>query len=202
MTTASDDELIRSTLAGERGAFAALVRRHERRIESTIRGVMGNIGREDLADIAQDILLLAFRALPSFRGEALFSTWLTRIALRHCYRESKRRRRRATMFFGFGETRRDDEAPVEGRIAAPGSTDRDIIADERRGEVTRALYALPEEFRTVLVLRVVEEMSVEEVAAALEISTGTVKSRLHRAKDKMRELLAGLELEFELEPGD
>lgn len=199
MTTASDEELIEATLAGRRNAFAELVRRHERRVESTIRGVLGNLVREDLADVAQDIFLLVFKGLASFRSESLFSTWVTRIALRHCFREQKRRKRRSSIFL---HARTDDDGrSAEETIAWPGSTDRAIIADERKSAVVDALYRLPEEFRTVLVMRIVEEMPVEEVAAVLGVSTGTVKSRLHRAKDKMRELLQGQDVEFALEPG-
>jgi RNA polymerase sigma-70 factor (ECF subfamily) len=98
------------------------------------------------------------------------------------------------------------DSPDEGGSIAertPGSerSDAGISASERASAVAEALQSLPEEFRTVLVLRVVEEMSVEEVAVALEISTGTVKSRLYRAKEKMRELLESIErgLEFDID---
>ena len=201
MRQLADDELIRRTLAGEESAFAELVRRYQRRVAVIVRSVIGGIDAEDLADTAQEIFLLAFRGLSSFRGDAQFATWLTRIALRHCYREAKRQRRRRTLFGPFA--RRDSERePAEERIPGDARTDRAMIATERHAAVLEAMAELPEEFRTVLVLRVVEEMPVEDVAAALGISTGTVKSRLFRAKEKMRELLAGSELEFELGPQD
>jgi len=200
MSQSTDAELIAATLSGDHHAFAALVRRHERRVAITARSVVGLLPQEEIADIVQEILLLVYRALASFRGDAQFSTWLTRIALRYCYREAKRRRRRRGLFFSY-----DDPGPYEStrtadeRFAGTDRTDRALIAEERKSDVLEALQGLPEEFRTVLVLRIVEEMSVEEVAAALEISTGTVKSRLFRAKERMRAMLAGKELEFELE---
>lgn len=198
MRQLADDELIRRTLAGDESAFAELVRRYQRRVAVTVRSVIGAIDADELADTVQDVFLLVFRGLGSFRGEAQFATWLTRIALRHCYREAKRQRRRRLLFSPFA--RRDGERePAEERIAGVSRTDRDLVAAERRGAVVEAMARLPEEFRTVLVLRIVEEMPVEEVAAALGISTGTVKSRLYRAKEKMRELLADSELEFELD---
>lgn len=197
MTQASDDELIRSTLAGEKSAFAELVRRYQRRVAITIRSVIGELPREDLADIAQDIFLLVYRALGSFRGESQFGTYITRIALRYCYRESKRRRKRTSLFASLNTG--EGDRPIEERFAGGLQTDRAIIADERRNDVMDALAKLPEEFRTVLVLRIVEEMPVEDVASVLEISTGTVKSRLYRAKEKMRELLVGCDLEFQLD---
>jgi RNA polymerase sigma-70 factor (ECF subfamily) len=196
MAQQTDEELIRETLAGKEHAFAELVRRYERRVAVTIRSVVGEVSQEDLADIAQDIFLLAFRGLPSFRGEAQFGTWLTRIALRHCYRESKRRRKKRSIFQYF-ESRHDEGETPEARIPGTAKTDASIMAGERQSEVIAALQELPEEFRTVLVLRVIEEMPVEEVAESLGISTGTVKSRLYRAKEKMRELLADSELEFQ-----
>ncbi|HVZ41752.1 MAG TPA: sigma-70 family RNA polymerase sigma factor [Candidatus Kapabacteria bacterium] len=198
MTQLSDEELIRATLAGDQAAFAELVRRYQRRVTVTIRSVIGDLSQDDLADIAQDVFLLAYRSLGSFRGDSQFGTYLTRIALRHCYRESKRRKRRGSIFYSFDKGSADDR-PAEERFDSGLRTDRDVIADERKGDVARALARLPEEFRTVLVLRIVEELSVEEVAEALGISTGTVKSRLYRAKERMRELLVGCDVEFQLD---
>jgi len=197
MTTASDHELISATLAGDKNAFTQLVRRHERRVEVTVRGVMGDIPPQDVADAAQDIFILAYRALGSFRGDSKFSTWLTRIALRYCYRSSRRRRRRSALFGSFADGSEGSAGPLESQVVGGAAADGIVLGEERRNAVLRALNALPEEFRAVLVLRVVEEMSVEEVADALDVSTGTVKSRLHRAKEKMRELLVGRDLEFE-----
>lgn len=197
MTTASDEELIEATLAGRGNAFAELVRRHERRVESTIRSVLGNVSQDDLADLAQDIFLLVYNGLGSFRGASLFSTWLTRIALRHCFREQKRRRRKGLIFLRIRND--SDSRSLEETYAASGSADRSILLEERRSAVVDALYKLPEEFRTVLILRIVEEMPVEQLAEALGVSTGTVKSRLHRAKGKMRDLLQGQDVEFALD---
>ncbi len=202
MAQITDEELIRQTVAGGQEAFAELVRRYERRVAVTVRSVLGELSQEDLADAVQEVFLLAFKGLASFRGESQFATWLTRIALRWCYREAKRRRKRRSIFqyFGFGDEQ--DRDPPEERLAGTDRTDRPVIADERKDAVRAALEELPEEFRTVLMLRVVEEMPVEEVAEALGISEGTVKSRLYRAKEKMRERLAGGELELEFETLD
>ncbi len=197
MTQPGDDQLIRGTLAGDQSAFAELVRRYQRRVAVTIRSIVGDLPQDDLADIAQDIFLLVYKSLGSFRGESQFGTYLTRIALRHCYREAKRRRKRNFLFFSLDAGNNDRTAGE--RIAGDLQTDREIILGERKEEVIEALQRLPEEFRTVLVLRIVEEMSVEEVAESLGISSGTVKSRLHRAKEKMRELLVGRDLEFQID---
>lgn len=196
MSQNTDEELIRRTVAGDQSAFAELVRRYQRRVTVTIRSVVGDLPREDLADIAQDIFLIVFKALPSFRGDATFGTYLTRIALRHCYRESKRRRRRRMLF--MSNDSRDPDRPAPEELLVSGSrADQGVVLEERKRAVLKAMENLPEEFRTVLVLRIVEEMSVEEVGESLGIETGTVKSRLYRAKEKMRELLTGSSIDFE-----
>lgn len=197
MRQLADDDLILRTLSGEELAFAELVRRYQRRVAVTVRSVIGEISREDLADTVQEIFLLVFRGLAAFRGDAQFATWLTRIALRHCYREAKRHRRRRLLIGPFVR-REETSGSAEERIPGASRSDGALLGAERSNAVIEAMARLPEEFRTVLVLRVVEEMPVEEVAASLGVSTGTVKSRLFRAKQKMRELLATSDLEFEL----
>jgi RNA polymerase sigma-70 factor (ECF subfamily) len=199
MSHPTDDVLIRRTLEGDQTAFADLVRRYQRRVAATVRSVLGEMSREDLADVTQEIFIIVFRSLGSFRGDSQFGTYLTRIALRHCYRESKRRKNRRSLFSPFDSSSPGEESPESRLRAVGGATDRPVVAEERRRAVVEALQRLPEEFRTVLVLRIVEEMPVEEVAEALGVSTGTVKSRLHRAKEKMRELLEGEELEFQID---
>ena len=196
MTHLTDEELIRLTLAGDKAAFAGIVRRYERRVGVTIKGVINEATREEIADLAQDIFLLAFRSLSSFRGDSQFGTWLTRIALRHCWREAKRRRKRRSTVTSYDA---DDENPVHlgERTAGDAVTDQTVLSGERHGAVRKALAQLPEEFRTVLLMRVVEELPVEQVAEILNVSTGTVKSRLYRAREKMRELLRGTGLEFD-----
>lgn len=196
MTQWTDEELISRTLSGDKGAFAEIVRRHEHRVAVTIKGVIHDVSREELADIAQDIFLLAYRSLASFRKEAQFSTYLTRITLRHCWREAKRRRKRKGSVVSYDVDEGTTET-IRERAIGEERTDRDVIARERREAVTAALRGLPEEFRTVLLMRIVQELPVEQVAEILQVSTGTIKSRLYRAREKMRELLAGTGLEFD-----
>src|SRR5262245_11376629 len=141
MSQQTDAELIRETLSGNQAAFATLVRRYERRVAVTVRSVIGDLQQEDLADIAQDIFLLVFKALPSFRGDAQFATWVTRIALRHCYRESKRRRKKRSIFRSF-ETPEGESEPLESRIVGSDRSDAGVISGERRTEVQRALAEL------------------------------------------------------------
>ncbi len=199
MTQRTDAELITASIGGDQLSFAELVARYQRRVAATIRSVIGTISQDDFADIAQDIFLIIYKALPSFRGEAQFGTYVTSIALRHCYREAKRRKRKSSTFLRFGSGKEDDGGIAVERFRGTDRADKKTLADERREIVLQALEELPEEFRTVMVMRIVEEMPVEQVAEVLGISAGTVKSRLYRAKERMKELLAQSELEFEEE---
>ncbi len=196
MTHTTDEELIRRTLGGEQRAFAELVGRYERRVIVTIRSVIHDLDHEELEDVAQDVFLLVYRSLPSFRGDAQFGTYVTRIVLRHCWRMAKRRRRRQGTFTSLEENR-EATGSLRDRAPSPRTTDEELLAEERRKGVREGLQALPEEFRTVLVMRIVEEMPVEQVAEILGISIGTVKSRLYRAREKMREILRPLGLDFD-----
>ncbi|MGE3802828.1 MAG: sigma-70 family RNA polymerase sigma factor, partial [Candidatus Kapaibacterium sp.] len=158
MTQPTDADLIQRTLSGEEAAFAELIRRYERRVIVTIKGVIHDLQREELEDIAQEIFLLLFRSLPSFRGDAQFSTYLTRIALRHCWRVAKRRRKRFGTFTSLDVEDERGGNRLRDRTPADGSADDDMLAEERREAVRRGLKLLPEEFRTVLVMRIVEEL--------------------------------------------
>ena len=133
MPQQTDAELIRLTLAGNQSAFAELVRRYQRRVAITIRSVVGDLPQEDLADIAQDVFLLIYKGLGSFRGEAQFGTWVTRIALRHCYRDAKRRRKKRSIFQYF-ESQADRNDTPEQRIPDTAKTDESIMAHERQSE--------------------------------------------------------------------
>lgn len=184
MTRANERQLIQRAVAGDRRAFGELVALNSRMVALTIRGVIPTISREELEDAAQEVFLSAWRGIGSFRMESGFSTWLHTIATRHCWRRAKRTRRKRDLLSSAD----DDDGPTL-EVDGGARTDARILRDERAAALERALAELPEEFRMVLLLRVVEEMPVEQVAAILEISEGTVKSRLSRARSKMKELL-------------
>ena len=200
MTHCTDEELIQRTLEGEERAFAELIRRYQRRVIITIQGVIHDLSKEELEDIAQEVFLLVYRSLGSFRGDSQFGTYLTRIVLRHCWRVAKRRRKRTGTFVSYDADEGGGEMVLETKGSAQ-ETDKDLLAEERGRIVREGLRSLPEEFRIVLVMRVVEEMPVEQVAEILGVSTGTVKSRLYRAREKMREILrhTGLDIDSPLE---
>ena len=167
-----DDELIRRFLAGDTDAFTRLVERHRQRVYNLCLRLLGDA--DDAADAAQDTFVSVFTKLDRFRGDAAFTTWMHRIAVNACY-DVTRRRRRQPMLRLAG----DGDAPVE-ETGSPVPDPADELAGTR--DVVAALRAIPEEFRTAVVLADLQDLSYEEVAKVLDVPIGTVKSRVHRGR--------------------
>lgn len=167
-----DDDLALALEAqrGDRRAFAALARRHQDRIFRFLLRLTGS--RDDALDLAQEAYLRAWQALPRWRPEAKFATWLFGIA-RNAAVDVLRRR-------GTVETVAPEQLPERPDTAA-GPFAR-LEATERLRLLERALAALSPEHREILLLRETEEMAYEDIATALGVSEGTVKSRLARAR--------------------
>jgi RNA polymerase sigma-70 factor (ECF subfamily) len=150
---------------------------------------------EEARDLTQETFLQAFRSIAHFRGDADLRTWLYRIAVnqaRNRWRWWRRRRRGATV--SLDEPARDSEQTLASRLRDEGARDpeRDTLAHEREKLIVAALATLARPYREAVVLRDIEELSYEEVAAALEISIGTVKSRLSRGRTELRRRLEGM----------
>ncbi len=173
----SDLELVGRIRAGDLHAMESLMRRHNRMLYRTARAIL--LDDAEAEDAVQEAYLQAYRSLDGFRGEARLSTWLVRIAANQAL---MRRRRRASR----GEVIPISEAAIDMK---PGP-EREAL----RGEVGRLIEAkidaLPDGYRTVFLLRAVEEMSVEETAAALDMPPATVRTKFFRARGLLRESLA------------
>jgi RNA polymerase sigma-70 factor (ECF subfamily) len=169
-----DDELIRRFVGGDKAAFGALVARHEQRVYNVALRMLGR--PDDARDAAQDAFLSAMRSLPNFRGDSAFTTWLHRITINACY-DMLRRGKRVQLAAVSDESEGGTGAPHEPP-PAPDHADSAAAAID----VQRALLRVPEEFRAVLVLHDVQDLSYDQVGEALGIPVGTVKSRLHRAR--------------------
>lgn len=167
-----DDELVRRYLAGDADAFATLVERHQQRIYNLCLRVLGNA--DDAADAAQDAFISALRKLSGFRGDAMFSTWMHRVAVNACY-DIVRKRRRQPLLRSFDP----DDGPV-AELGEPAPDHADEIVGTR--SAAEALAKIPEEFRVTLVLADVQDLPYEEIAAILDVPVGTVKSRVHRGR--------------------
>jgi RNA polymerase sigma-70 factor (ECF subfamily) len=168
-----DRELVRRVLAGQTANFRVLVDRHQQSIFRFASGLLGN--REDAQDVTQDAFLAAFANLSGYDSlRAAFSTWVFTIARNRCLNLLKHRRPIAL-----------DEPDSIGGLT---STDP-IVSQELSQQLDRALASLPVEQRSAFVLAEIEELPYAEIARIERTSVGTVKSRIHRAKQRLQSLL-------------
>jgi RNA polymerase sigma-70 factor (ECF subfamily) len=175
----TDEELVSHVQKGIPRMFAELVRRHQDPLYGLALRFTGSA--HDAEDIAQEAFLKAYRGLGDFKGDARFSTWLYRIAYNLCVdwlRRNRRPDRRASSIDEAGETA-DGRADLEG----------DYVAAEERERVRRAVDALDEKYRSVVVMLYYQKLSYGEIAAVLDVPLKTVETRLYRARRIMREAL-------------
>ncbi len=177
-----DDDLVGRIRSGDARAMEALMRRHNRVLFRTARAILRDDAEAE--DAVQEAYMSAYRALPSFRGESKLSTWLVRIVAN----EALMRRRRTA--------RSAEVIPMESTEHSEPQTTDDAGPEQEtlRGQMRQILEAridrLPDDYRAVFVLRALEELTVEETAAALGITEPTVRTRYFRARSLLRESLA------------
>jgi RNA polymerase sigma-70 factor, ECF subfamily len=176
----SDAECVRRLQRGETNAFEILVRRHEKTIFNLVYRMLGDY--DEAAEISQEVFLSAFRAVGQFRGESNFSTWLYRIALNHA---STRRKSLGTRQQKIVSMEKAD--PLSDPLPGPPEL---FEKQEVRERVQLALKQLDPEDAAVILLRDLQDVPYDEVARVLEIPVGTVKSRLHRARQALKSRLA------------
>ena len=179
--TLTDEDIVARICAGEQHLFELLMRRHNRRVYHAARAILHDEGETE--SVMHDAYVRAYEHLRDFEGRARFSTWLTRMAVH----EALARVRRIGRF--------DSLYSSPSIYPTPGLNSEQQASDvETRGLLEKAVGALPEEFRTVFVLRAVERMSDAEVAECLNIPEETVKTRMFRARRRLRKVLVeGLE---------
>jgi RNA polymerase sigma-70 factor (ECF subfamily) len=192
LSLASDAELVSLARQGHAAAFRAVMERNNRRLFRVARGVLKHDA--DAEDAVQETYLRAFANLDSFAGTAALSTWLTSIALNEALGRLRRRRTMIDLdeIAGTGTDRSESAARViPFPLAQPVTSDPEHSA--ARAEIQhlleRAIDDLPDSFRMTFILRFVEQMSVEETAACLGVPEETVKTRVHRAKRRLRQAL-------------
>lgn len=177
----TEQELVRAAAGGDTEAFERLVETYENKIYTLALRMSGS--PDDAGDIAQEAFLAAWRGLPAFRGEAGFATWLYRLASNAAIDYLRRQRKQR------GELSLDDEElGLDAVDAGPGPQDA-AEGEEVRSAVAAGLGALSEGHRQVLVLRELQGLSYEEIAAVLAVDLGTVKSRISRARSALRKIL-------------
>ncbi len=179
----SDVELVDRIKSGDGRAMEALMRRHNRVLYRTARAILRN--DTEAEDAVQDAYIKAYNALDKFRGESRLSTWLVRIAAN----EALMRRRR--------NSRLAEVVPIDGTVEEPEpdmdrqqGPEREALRGQMRKLLEARIDELPDGYRAVFMLRGVEELSVEETAAALEMPEATVRTRYFRARGLLREALA------------
>ena len=183
----TDMELVGQAKAGQLDAFDELVNRHERKIFRLTQHITGN--REEAEDALQDSFLKAFSRLSQFQGDSQFYTWLVRIAVNESL--MRLRKRKAHPTFSLDEPiETDDDLMPREHGTWEDNPEQMYAQQELREILDRAVQSLPPIFRTVFVLRDIEQLSTEETAETLELSIPAVKSRLLRARLQLREKLS------------
>ncbi|WP_461535059.1 RNA polymerase sigma factor [Spongorhabdus nitratireducens] len=170
----SDSDLVAAVTGGNRQAFRLIVERYEGAVATTVISMLGNITEAE--DIAQETMIQAYRALPSYKGEASFKTWLSRIAVNRSLDALRRKKRRFLWFLN------KDDDDLLNDVPQQHCTNQQR---EQREAIQQSLLQLQPEFRAVAVLRLVQGYSTEEAADILQLPTGTVLSRLARAKKQL-----------------
>ena len=176
--------LIRKILSGDQSAFAELVERYQKPVYSLCLRMAGNPA--DAEDLAQEAFLKAWRGLSNYKFESTFSTWLYRLTSNVCIDFLRQQKRKGTLSFIVSEENDGAEPEVPDDQPLPEEC---VLQKEKQQAVASAMAELEEEYRLVLTLRVVDELSYEQIAEVLNIKLGTVKSRIARARERLRKIL-------------
>ena len=185
----TEAELVRRAQTGDEDAFGVLVQANYERVFRTVVGILRD--EHEARDVCQEVWITVWKNLATFRGEAQFSTWVHPTAVRRAIDALRRRQKWLHRFLPFLAERDESVAAVPEPLATEGDPRQENERAERMEHFERALAALPEKHRAVLVLREVEGRSYEEIARALDCRPGTVMSRLFNAR---RLLVQKLEL--------
>lgn len=181
-----DSELITECLQGRTDAFGQIVTRYQERLFGTLVTMLGSA--EDARDVAQDAFVQAYQKLESFRGQSAFYSWLFRIALNSSVDHHRRQRRPTVSIDAAREQSGAEPTDSHPEISPSFGMER----TERQKLVQLALSKLSPEYREVLVLKEMEDMKYEEIAGLVKIPVGTVRSRIHRGRAELKEILERL----------
>lgn len=185
---ASDKKLVERVQKGDKGAFDLLVLKYQHKIVNLI---MRYVRDPELAlDIAQEAFIKAYRALPRFRGESAFYTWMYRIAVNTAKNHlAAQRRRPMDVELDLQDPEQYD---LHAKLKETDTPEGVALSNELQETVERAIAALPEDLRTAIILRELEGMSYEEIAETMECPVGTVRSRIFRARDAIGKKVGSL----------
>ena len=177
-----DELLLRRACKGDVQAFEELMQSHESRIYAIALRMMGN--REDAQDCAQEAMVRIYRAMGSFKGQSALATWIYRITMNTCLDELRRRKARkvtsldSLVYNGWSPTDTGDTPEEHG------------LRVEKQNALNQAIQSLPDDMRAAIILRDVKGYSYDEIASILDANVGTIKSRISRGREKLREILS------------
>ena len=177
----NEQKLIERASGGDPSAFNQLMAMHEKRMYAVALRMFAN--REDAQDCLQEAMLRIYRAIGGFKGQSSFSTWVYRITMNTCLDELRRRKTRAATSL---DTLLDSGWSPADEGDVP---ERHAVASEQRRVLDAAIAELPEDMRSAVVLRDVQGFSYDEISAMLEVNVGTIKSRISRGREKLRQIL-------------
>jgi RNA polymerase sigma-70 factor, ECF subfamily len=182
-STDADQLLVDRTLAGDQRAFEFLVVKYQRRVERLIARLVRDADR--VPDIAQETFIRAYKALPSFRGEAQFYTWLYRIAVNTAKRELMQMKNDPLVYESsrVGQGEEDETYSLNHELTTDDTPEALLASRQIADAVNQALALLPEDLRQALVLREMDGLNYEEIAQIMQCPIGTVRSRIYRARE-------------------
>jgi len=184
---AEDAQLVRRAQAGDVEAFEELVRRHQRRVLAIVSGILRR--REDVEDVAQQVLVKVFLSLKRFDLRSAFPTWLYKVTVNECWDYLRKKRARPLMY--ESDLSEDQARQYTGERHAEGGVDQQADAEKRtelRDLLDRLMEELSREEQLMLVLKEVEGLSVEEIGEVLDLNVNTVKVKLFRARGRLMRL--------------
>lgn len=181
MTREQEAAIVRKVLGGDANAFETLVLEYEKNVYNIALRMTGN--SEDAADMTQEAFIKAYNSLQSFRGDSKFSVWLYRIVSNVCLDFLRSKNRRPTVSLSV----EDDDGEDAQLDVADESQSPELLLDRKltRDSVRRGLDSLPPDYRQILLLREIQGLSYDEIAQALGLEVGTVKSRIFRARKRL-----------------
>ena len=190
----SDGELIRAYQeTRDQQLFAQLVTRHQNRVFSMCVRLLGSASLAE--EVAQDVFVAVYRNLDRFRGDSKFTTWLYRVVVNHCKNKQAYRARRHEKKHESIDKPHETEGGGEVQRQLPShnpSPEKELVAKQRRELLEQGLTRLKEEHRAVIVMYDLNGMAYDEIAEVLEVKEGTVKSRLHRARSELKNVVGRL----------
>lgn len=190
MGSRSDDALlVKRVQKGDKGAFDLLVLKYQHKIVNLVSRYIRDA--DEALDVAQEAFIKAYRALPRFRGDSAFYTWLYRIAVNTAKNHLVAAKRRP-MEYDL-DLQDPDQYEMHARLNTTDTPEAVALKDETQAEINRSINALPADLRTAIILREIDGMSYEEIAQTMECPVGTVRSRIFRAREAIAKGIASLD---------